>query len=105
MVSLPVIVGRRAAAQARPGGQDVPKPKATLGSFEVWSELVGGRRQLESIHDICHSFASCGLLFGEGLTMIGKLLGHNKVQTTARYALLADNPIKSAANRIAEVAG
>ena len=52
------------------------------------------------IHDLRHSFASGGLLVGEGLPMIGKLLGHNKVQTTARYAHLANDPIKSAANRI-----
>ncbi|MCY4559103.1 MAG: tyrosine-type recombinase/integrase [Chloroflexi bacterium] len=61
------------------------------------------------IHDLRHSFASGGLLVGEGLPMIGRLLGHNKVQTTARYAHLANDPIKSAANRIssriAEVAG
>ena len=42
--------------------------------------------------------------------MIGKLLGHSKVQTTARYAHLANAPpLKAAANRIAgriaEVAG
>ncbi len=53
------------------------------------------------IHDLRHSFASGGLLVGEGLPMIGKLLGHNKVQTTARYAHLANDPVKSAANRIA----
>ena len=61
------------------------------------------------IHDLRHSFASGGLLVGEGLPMIGKLLGHHKVQTTARYAHLANDPVKSAANRIAsriaEVAG
>ena len=33
--------------------------------------------------------------------MIGKLLGHNKVETTARYAQLANDPLKAAANRIA----
>lgn len=32
------------------------------------------------------SFASAGLALGEGLPMIGKLLGHTGVQTTARYA-------------------
>ena len=53
------------------------------------------------IHDLRHSFASGGLLVGEGLPMIGKLLGHNKVQTTARYAHLANDPLKAAANRIA----
>ena len=61
------------------------------------------------IHDLRHSFASEGLLVGEGLPMIGKLLGHTQVQTTARYAHLANDPFKSAANRIAsriaEVAG
>ena len=33
--------------------------------------------------------------------MIGKLLGHNKVETTARYAHLANDPLKADANRIA----
>ena len=33
--------------------------------------------------------------------MIGKLLGHTQVQTTARYAHLADDPLKAATNRIA----
>ena len=53
------------------------------------------------IHDLRHSFASGGLLVGEGLPMIGKLLGHTQVQTTARYAHLANDPVKAAANRIA----
>ena len=54
------------------------------------------------LHDLRHSFASRGLVVGEGLPMIGKLLGHTQVQTTARYAHLANDPIKSAADRIAE---
>lgn len=54
------------------------------------------------LHDLRHSFASGGLAVGEGLSMIGKLLGHSQVQTTARYAHLANDPIKSAADRIAE---
>ncbi len=53
------------------------------------------------IHDLRHSFASGGLLVGEGLPMIGKLLGHTQVQTTARYAHLANDPVKAAADRIA----
>ena len=44
-------------------------------------------------------FLGCKLSIG--LTMIGKLLGHNKVETTARYAHLANDPLKAAANRIA----
>ena len=30
--------------------------------------------------------------------MVGKLLGHTQAQTTARYAHLADNPLREAAN-------
>ena len=53
------------------------------------------------LHDLRHSFASGGLLVGEGLPTIGRLLGHSQVQTTARYAHLADDPVKAAATRIA----
>lgn len=57
------------------------------------------------IHDLRHSFASNAVGLGESLPMIGKLLGHNHVQTTARYAHLADDPMKMAADRVsAEVA-
>jgi integrase len=53
------------------------------------------------VHDLRHSYASVGLASGEGLALIGKLLGHSNVQTTARYAHLAHDPLKSAADRIA----
>ena len=36
---------------------------------------------------------------GESLPMIGKLLGHRWAQTTARYAQLATDPVKAAAER------
>ena len=54
------------------------------------------------IHDLRHTFASGGLLVGEGLAMIGKLLGHTQVQTTARYAHLASDLIKQAATKISD---
>ena len=57
------------------------------------------------IHDLRHSFASRALALGESLTMIGKLLGHTQVQTTARYAHLARNSIQNAAARIADSIG
>ena len=41
------------------------------------------------IHNLRHSFASRALALGEGLPMIGKLLGYTEVQMTARYAHLA----------------
>ena len=53
-----------------------------------------------TIHDLRHSYASRALALGESLTMIGKLLGHTQVQTTARYAHLARDSIQNAAARI-----
>ena len=50
--------------------------------------------------DICHTHASRALALGESLTMIGKLLGHTQVQTTARYAHLARDSIQNAAARV-----
>jgi integrase len=52
------------------------------------------------MHDLRHSFASVAVGLGEGLPMIGKLLGHKQVQTTARYAHLAHDPVKAATERI-----
>jgi integrase len=54
------------------------------------------------IHDLRHTFASVALLGGHGLAFIGKLLGHQHSATTARYAHLADNPVKAAADRVSE---
>ena len=52
------------------------------------------------IHDLRHTFASTAVAAGQGLPMIGKLLGHTQVQTTARYAHLAADPVKAAADAI-----
>jgi hypothetical protein len=53
------------------------------------------------IHDLRHSFASVGLAGGQGLPIIGRLLGHQHVQTTARYAHLAEDPVRAATDQIA----
>lgn len=52
------------------------------------------------LHDLRHSFASVAVGLGEGLPMIGKLLGHTQAQTTARYAHLAADPVKAATERV-----
>jgi integrase len=51
------------------------------------------------IHDLRHSFASHLVSSGVSLPIVGKLLGHTQQQTTARYAHLADDPQREAANR------
>ncbi len=80
------------------------KPGAHLTDLQRPWRRVRGMAGLKAvrIHDLRHTFASGGLAVGEGLSMIGKLLGHTQVQTTARYAHLAAAPIKMAADRIAE---
>ena len=52
------------------------------------------------IHDCRHSYASRALALGEGLSMIGRLLGHARVTTTARYAHLARDTEKASAARV-----
>ena len=59
-------------------------------------------RTFRPSRDLRHSYASRALSLGEGLPMIGKLLGHRKVQTTARYAHLARDSVKAAAERVAD---
>ena len=54
------------------------------------------------LHDLRHSFASRALALGEDLTMIGRLLGHKKIQTTARYAHLARDSVKEAAALVSD---
>ena len=53
------------------------------------------------LHDLRHSYASRGLALGESLSMIGKLLGHRNLETTARYAHLARDTEKVSAARVA----
>jgi integrase len=48
------------------------------------------------IHDLRHSYAAFGASGGYSLPIIGALLGHAQPQTTARYAHLADDPIRAA---------
>lgn len=54
------------------------------------------------IHDLRHTFASSGVALGQGLPIIGKLLGHSQPQTTARYAHLAASPALEVADKISE---
>ncbi len=49
------------------------------------------------IHDLRHTYASNAVANGMPIQMVGKLLGHTQLQTTMRYAHLADDPVLSAA--------
>lgn len=52
------------------------------------------------IHDLRHTYASIAAMAGHSLPMIGRLLGHTQAQTTARYAHLADETTRRAANEV-----
>lgn len=53
------------------------------------------------LHDLRHTFASFGAAGGLSLPVIGQLLGHRDVKTTAQYAHLADDPLRMGVERIA----
>ena len=53
------------------------------------------------IHDLRHAFASVAASSGMALPIIGKLLGHTQAATTQRYAHLAADPVKAAAQDVA----
>ena len=96
---------RKGTARTRPGGRPRTRPlrprrRCTGTAPARKSDRAapnGSRSKLVDVrsHDLSHSVASGGLLVGEGLPMIGKL------QTTERYAYLANDPVKAVANRIA----
>jgi integrase len=52
-------------------------------------------------HDLRHSHASLLVNAGLSLPVIGAMLGHARPQTTARYAHLADEPLRAAAEIVA----
>jgi integrase len=52
------------------------------------------------LHDLRHSFASVAASGGQSLVVIGKMLGHSQPATTARYAHLADDPVRAASDAV-----
>ena len=68
---------------------------------KVW-QRIRKRAGLDNVrlHDLRHSFASVGAGAGLSLPIIGKLLGHTQAATTQRYAHLAADPVRQAADRI-----
>jgi integrase len=82
-------------------GRKPGAPKSSL--FDVW-KIVRAEAGLPDvrIHDLRHSHASVGAGEGVALQVIGKLLGHSKPQTTARYAHLSDDPVRAASDAIGQ---
>ena len=83
------------------------KPGAHINDLQYPWRRIRARAGLDDvrIHDLRHSFASRALALGESLPMIGKLLGHTQIQTTARYAHLARDSVKASASKVADSIG
>ena len=97
-----------ASIEPQPGNPHViagTLPGKPLSDLQPFWQRVRARAGLKDvrIHDLRHTFASVAVAAGQGLPMIGKLLGHSQVQTTARYAHLAGDPVRAAANDVAGV--
>jgi integrase len=74
-----------------------------VGSIKVFWRSVTRQAGIEGVrvHDLRHSFASVLASGGASLHLIGQLLGHRKVGTTARYAHLVDTVQREAVERAA----
>jgi integrase len=83
---------------------DVPGAHLTVLS-RVWTFVrkQTGLGKDARLYDLRHSFASVGAGGGLSLPIIGKLLGHSQSRTTQRYAHLADDPLREAAEKITTV--
>ena len=79
------------------------KPKSRLPGLSWHWRRIKQETGLNEVrvHDLRHSFASQAPALGEGMPMIGPLLGHRRVETIARYAHLARDSVKESAERIA----
>lgn len=97
LAGIPRVAGHPFVIPGRVAG----RPMADLNT--PW-RIVRERAGLEDVrlHDLRHSFASRALALGESLPMIGRLLGHSQVETTARYAHLARDRVHDSAVRISE---
>ena len=78
------------------------KPGAHLVNLQKPWRRIRKKAGLDDvrIHDLRHSFASMAVAGGLSLPVIGALLGHTQPATTARYAHLAADPLRQAANLI-----
>ena len=83
------------------------KPGTHLSDLKhYWRTITVGARLTDvRIHDCRHSYASRALALGHSLSVIGRLLGHSKVTTTARYAHLLRDAERAAAGRVGDSIG
>ena len=79
-------------------------PGSRLKTLKTTWRRVKRRAGLNDLrlHDLRHSYATRALALGESLTMIGKLLNHAQMQSTARYAHVMADAERAAAARVGD---
>lgn len=117
----PYVLPSKVGVRKPTAGQQKIEHKPIVGLQKVWEEVravatrIGQERATEAgkdpasapdlsdvrIHDLRHSFASFAVASGNSLPVIGKILGHRQVATTAIYAHLHDDPVKQASEHTA----
>lgn len=72
-----------------------------VGLARVWKR-VSARAGIENvrIHDLRHSFGATSAAAGNSLLLLGAILGHRDPKTTQRYAHLARDPVRAAADQV-----
>lgn len=55
------------------------------------------------IHDLRHTYASHAVMNDVPIATVAKILGHSQLQTTMRYAHLADSEVRNSANAVSNI--
>ena len=81
-------------------------PLSTMAFHGFWN----GVREEAGIadvrfHDLRHTYASIAIMNGETLTTTARLLGHNDIETTLKYAHLSDRSVRDAADALGSILG
>ena len=96
---------RERRSEVEPGDYVFPsqRPGQPLQQLRRCWDVVCKQAGLSNtrVYDLRHTFAAMGAGGGLGLPLIGRLLGHTQARTTQRYAHLADDPLREAADKIA----
>lgn len=73
------------------------------GIQKAWQRIrkIAGLSNVR-IHDLRHAFASVAVQSDESLYLVGRVLGHQQIATTQRYAHLAPAALRAVADRTAE---
>lgn len=108
VIYLPAAAAEIIGQQPRLAGSSWVFPASWGASYHQGTPKVWCRIRQEAglpevrLHDLRHTYASQGLAVGASLEVVAELLGHKERRTTERYAHLAREPVRRAANDVAD---